>query len=89
MQSETTNLELIEEEAISEQEVLNYLVAVGGNNSRRSYDGEGKAMYESFVSLPLSSIMDTWDQLDQNVKLSVIESHIDDFKKWVKESSDV
>lgn len=89
MQSEATNLELIEEESISEQEVLNYLVAVGVNSSRRSYDGEGKAMYESFVSLPLSSIMDTWDRLDQNVRLSVIEAHIDDFKKWVKENSDV
>ena len=86
MQSETTKLELIEEETLSEQDVLNYLIAVGVNSSRRSYDGEGKTMYESFINLPLHSIIDTWDNLDQNVKLSVIEAHIDSFKRWVVES---
>jgi hypothetical protein len=88
MQTEATNLELIEEESISEQEIVNYLTAIGVNNSRRNYDGEGKAMYEAYINLPLSSIINTWDRLDPNVKLSVLETHADEFKRWVKENSD-
>lgn len=89
MEAEVTNLELIEEQSISEQDVINYLVAVGVNNSRRSYDGESKTMYESYIGLPLSSIIKTWDLLDQNVKLAVVEAHIDEFKAWIEEGSNV
>lgn len=89
MQTEATNLELIEEEAISEKEVVNYLVAIGVNSSRRSYDGDGKTMYEAYVNLPLSSIVDSWDHLDQNVKLAILDIRSEQFKAWAKESADV
>ena len=88
MQNEVQNLELIEEENITEESVLNYLVAIGVNACRRCYDSEQKAMYESYINLPLSVIVDCWDHLDQNVKLNVVESNLESFKKWAKESSD-
>tara|TARA_B100001029_G_C14640248_1_gene223890 strand:- start:35 stop:304 length:270 start_codon:yes stop_codon:yes gene_type:complete len=88
MQSEETKLELIEEETLTKEEVLNYLTAIGVNSCRRSYDGTTKAMYEAYLDLPLSVLVDSWDHLDQNVKISILDNHAEAFKRWIKESSD-
>tara|TARA_Y100001970_G_C14001238_1_gene733505 strand:+ start:464 stop:736 length:273 start_codon:yes stop_codon:yes gene_type:complete len=87
MQDEVTNLELVEEEeVVSKDSILTYLTAIGVNTCRRSYDGDSKAMYEAYLKLPLVNFVDSWEHLDPNVKISILDIHAESFKRWVKES---
>ena len=93
MSAEIKNLEIVpeeaQEEALTEEEVLNYLTAAGVNATHRKYDDEAKTMYQAYLDLPLSTLSDAWVHLDNNVKIAILDSHLDDFRKWIKESSDV
>jgi hypothetical protein len=77
-------LEIVEEEEImNKEDVLNYLIAIGVNTCNRSYDTAHKQMKESFLAMPLKEIAPSWDYLDDAVKISIINNHIDEFKSWV------
>ena len=77
-------LEIVEEEeTLNKEEVLNYLIAIGVNTCNRSYDTVHKQMKESFLAMPLKEIASSWDHLDDAVKISIIDSHVDEFKSWV------
>ncbi len=88
MQPEVQNLEIVEEPEITEQDIVSYLIGIGVNACRRGYDSDQKTMYSAYMELPLSSIVDSWEHFDQNVKLNIIESHIDSFSHWIKEKAD-
>lgn len=81
--SDNSHLEIVEEEFPSKEEVLYYLIAVGVNSCNRSYDAQQKQMRDSFLALPLGEIALAWDHLDDGVKISVLDSHSEDFKAWV------
>jgi hypothetical protein len=93
MQAEIKNLEIVQEEpqeeVLSEEEVLNYLTAVGVNASHRQYDEVAKKMYQAYLELPLPTLADAWEHLNDQVKIAILNAHLEDFKKWVKGSSDV
>lgn len=93
MQAEIKNLEIVQEEpqeeTLSEEEVLNYLTAVGVNASHRQYDETAKKMYQAYLELPLPTLADAWEHLNDQVKIAILNTHLEDFKKWVKGSSDV
>jgi hypothetical protein len=81
---ESVPLEIVEEEVVpTKEEVLNFLVAVGVNTCNRSYDATHKQMRDSFLEMPLRDIAPTWDALEDNVKVSVINAHQEEFKSWV------
>ena len=89
MQTEPQKLEIVQEEVMTEEEVLDYLTAAGVNATHRKYDDEAKRMYQAYLELPLSTLVSAWTHLDNNVKIAILDTHLDEFKKWVKESSDV
>lgn len=93
MQAEIKNLEVVPEEVqedvVNEEEVINYLTAVGVNASHRQYDDIAKKMYQAYIDLPLSTLVKTWEHLNDQVKIGIINMHLDEFKRWIKESSDV
>ena len=77
-------LEVVEEEeAMDKESVLNYLIAIGVNTCNRSYDASHKQMKEYFLAMPLKEIAPSWDYLDDAIKISVINDHIDEFKAWI------
>ena len=76
-------LELVEETSLSEEDILNYLVAMGVNSSYRKYDPEGKEMYSSYLNLPLKTISKSWERLDSQVKLAVIDANQELFLNWI------
>jgi len=91
MQAEIKNLEVVPEEVqediMSEEEVVNYLTAVGVNASHRQYDETAKKMYQAYIELPLSTLVNAWEHLNDQVKIAIINMHLDEFKRWIKESS--
>ena len=72
-----------EEEVMSKEDVLNFLIATGVNNCNRSYENVHKEMRMSFINMDLKEIAPTWDHLDDAVKVAVINSHIDEFRAWI------
>jgi hypothetical protein len=81
---ESVPLEIVEEEEVmSKEEVLNFLIAIGVNTCNRSYDLEQKELKSSFLEMSLKNIAPTWDKLDDAVKIAVLDAHIDEFKVWV------
>ena len=93
MQAEIKNLEVVPEEVqedvMSEEEVINYLTAVGVNASHRQYDETAKKMYQAYLELPLSTLVNAWEYLNDQVKIAILNAHLEDFKKWIKGSSNV
>ena len=93
MQTGTQNLEIVPEEVqedvMSEEEVVNYLTAVGVNASHRQYDETAKKMYQAYLELPLSTLVNAWEHLNDQVKIAILNTHLEDFKRWIKESSNV
>ena len=93
MQTGTQNLEvvqeIVQEDVMSEEEVVNYLTAVGVNSSQRQYDETAKKMYQAYLELPLSTLVNAWEHLNDQVKIAILNSHLEDFKRWIKESSNV
>ena len=93
MQTGTQNLEIVPEEVqedvMSEEEVVNYLTAVGVNASQRQYDEAAKKMYQAYLELPLSTLVNAWEHLNDNVKIAILNAHLEDFKRWIKGSSNV
>lgn len=93
MQAEVKNLEVVPEEVqedvLSEEEVVNYLTAVGVNSAHRQYDDVAKMMYRAYLELPLSTLVNAWEHLNDQVKVAIINTHLEEFKRWIKESSDV
>ena len=93
MSAEIKNLEIVQEEpqekVLSEEEVLNYLTAAGVNAVHRKYDDEAKKMYQAYLDLPLATLSDAWTHLENNVKIAILDAHMDDFRAWIKESSNV
>ena len=82
--AENPALEVVpEEEVMSKEDVLNFLIATGVNNCNRSYENPHKEMRNLFINMSLSEIPPTWDHLDDAVKVAVINAHIDEFKTWV------
>ena len=79
-----TCLEIVpEEEAMRKEDVLNFLIAIGVNTCNRSYDTAHKEMKDNFLAMSLKEIAPTWEHLDDNVKISIITIHADEFKVWV------
>jgi len=93
MQTGTQNLEIVPEEVqedvMSEEEVVNYLTAVGVNASHRQYDETAKKMYQAYLELPLSTLVNAWEHLNDQVKIAILNSHLEDFKRWIKGASNV
>ena len=93
MQTGTQNLEvvqeIVQEDVMSEEEVVNYLTAVGVNSSQRQYDEIAKKMYQAYLELPLSTLVNAWEHLNDQVKIAILNTHLEDFKRWIKESSNV
>jgi hypothetical protein len=78
------SLEVVqEEEVVSKEEVLNFLVAIGVNTCNRSYENHHKEMKNKFLEMDLKEIAPCWDHLDDSVKICVITQHSDEFKSWV------
>jgi hypothetical protein len=86
MQVEDKSLEEAEE-VMGEEEVLNYLTAVGVNSCHRQYDEKAKSMYQAYLGLPLSTLVNAWTHLNDQVKITILNMHLDDFKRWIEESS--
>lgn len=72
-----------EEEVISTDEILNRLVALGVNHSHRSYGDENKKLCAAYFALNLSTIANSWDMLEDVVKVKVVDEHSDEFKAWI------
>ena len=93
MSAEIKNLEIVQEEpqeeVMSEEEVVNYLTAVGVNSAHRQYDDTAKKMYQAYLELPLSTLVNAWDHLNEQVKIAILNTHLEEFKRWIKGSSDV
>jgi hypothetical protein len=93
MQAEVKNLEVVPEEVqedvMSEEEVVNYLTAVGVNSAHRQYDDQAKKMYQAYIDLPLSTLVNAWEHLNDQVKIAIVTTHLEEFKRWIRESSDV
>jgi hypothetical protein len=93
MSAEIKNLEIVQEEpqeeVMNEEEVLNYLTAVGVNASHRQYDDTAKKMYQAYLELPLPTLANAWEHLNDQVKIAILNAHLEDFKRWVKGSSNV
>jgi len=93
MQAEIKNLEVVPEEVqedvMSEEEVVNYLTAVGVNSAHRQYDDQAKKMYQAYIDLPLSTLVNAWEHLNDQVKIAIVTTHLEEFKRWIRESSDV
>lgn len=90
MYANEDNLEPVQEADVpqlTEDDIVSYLVAVGANSCRRNYDHQAKSVYDEYLKLPLTVIVDSWDHLDQNVKLAVIDAKSDEFKSWVRGQS--
>jgi|TARA_Y100000289_G_C3873472_1_gene124788 hypothetical protein len=83
MQNEEIESTEINKAPPSKGEVLNYLTALGVNSCVRRYDTESKEMYAAYLALPLNVLAETWDHLDSNVKVSILDSHLDEFKTWI------
>ena len=81
--------EEVQEDVMSEEEVLNYLTAVGVNSTHRQYDDTAKTMYQAYLALPLSTLVNAWEHLNDQVKIAILNTHLEDFKRWIKESSNV
>jgi hypothetical protein len=78
------HLEVVqEEEPLTKDEILNYLIAIGVNACNRSYDAAQKEMRKGFLTMPLKEIAPTWDHLEDQVKIAVITEHVEEFKAWV------
>ena len=81
---ESPHLEVVEEEpSLTKDEVLSVLIAIGVNSCNRSYDNAHKDLKSSFLEMPLIDIAKSWDHLEDAVKISVINSHAEEFKAWV------
>ena len=81
---ENSHLEVVqEEEPMSKEEVMNYLIAIGVNNCHRGYDNNLKELRDSFLNMSLKDIAPTWDHLDDSIKVSVVNAHADEFKAWI------
>lgn len=72
-----------EEPVMARQDVTNMLIAIGVNTCFRSYDSTHKKLSESFLSMSIKEIAPTWEHLDNNVKLEVINRNIDSFRSWI------
>ena len=82
---ESVPLEIVEEvEVMSKEEVLNFLIAIGVNTCNRSYDTDHKELKSSFLEMSLKDIAPTWDNLDDAVRIAVLNAHLDEFKAWVE-----
>jgi len=82
---ENVPLEIVEEvEVMSKEEVLNFLIAIGVNTCNRSYDTDHKELKSSFLEMSLKDIAPTWDNLDDAVRIAVLNAHLDEFKAWVE-----
>ena len=66
--------------------LIGRLAAYGVNSIIGAYDQRQKILVDSFLSLPLKFLMDSWDHLNDNVKLRIITSHKEEFKKWISNS---
>ena len=81
---ESVPLEIVEEvEVMSKEEVLNFLIAIGVNTCNRSYDTDHKELKSSFLEMSLKDIAPTWDNLDDAVRIAVLNAHLDEFKACV------
>tara|TARA_B100000131_G_scaffold323253_1_gene380997 strand:+ start:13602 stop:13868 length:267 start_codon:yes stop_codon:yes gene_type:complete len=81
---EGAQLEVVqEEEPLSKEEIENQLIAVGVNACYRSYDSRHKELRESFLALPLKDIAKSWDLLESNIKVAIIDENVEDFKKFI------
>jgi hypothetical protein len=82
--AESPHLEVVAEETpLSKEEVLSMLVAMGVNSCNRSYDNSHKELKSSFLKMPLSDIAKSWDHLEDGVKISVVNSHAEEFRAWI------
>ena len=83
---EGVQLEVVQEDVMSKEEVEYSLIAIGVNTCFRSYDNRHKELVAAFMEMPLSEISKSWDYLDQNVKIGVLDKHSEEFKRWIQEA---
>jgi|7_EtaG_2_1085326.scaffolds.fasta_scaffold00324_7 hypothetical protein len=82
-QLEVVASEEAEAERMSDSELLNNLIAMGVNSCTRSYDATQKRLKETFVEMELCKIAPTWDLLNNEIKIEVVNTHSDEFKAWI------
>lgn len=66
--------------------VRNKLIAIGANAASGSYDESHKSALSSFLSSPLSMISPTWAYLRTDLKVRVIDSHKEEFDRFIYRS---
>lgn len=86
--SENSTETLNEFDALSEQEVIYRLAALGVNACNNSYDVKMKCISDRFCKLNLKTVVNMWDLLDDRVKIRILNSNVEKFKAWVNSSSE-
>lgn len=69
---------------MDKKEIVARLVSLGVNNALQSY-GELKNVAEAYVALPLNQIIDCWPHLTDQAKVKVVNAHLPELMRWVKE----
>lgn len=82
-QSDISPEVLNEANALSEQEVIYRLAAFGINSCNQSYDQRQKAISDRFTRIDLGVIANMWDNLDERVKIRILNSNAEKFKAWI------
>ena len=72
-----------EQTLLEKEQVTTRLVSIGVNQVYRSYDGEQKEIYNSFINSELSFIAPCWNHLNDQVKVDVITAHNEEFLKFI------
>ena len=78
-----------ESEAQSHELIKNKLIAIGANSASGSYDESHKKALEGFLSMPLKAISPTWNFLRSDLKVRVIDSHKEEFDRFISSSEEL
>ena len=86
MSNNVVPLESAEEEQaplLSREVVVAKLMSAGVNQIFRSYEPEAKEVYRRFVESDLSFIAPCWPDLNDHVKIEVLNTHREEFLQFV------
>ena len=64
-------------------DVKNKLLAFGINTSIDTYSSEVKSVAYEFLDSSLENISDVWSDLNNNAKIRVLDTHSEEFARWV------
>ena len=84
MSNNVVSIDKQEDHSKSDDLVMSKLIAIGANYLQNSYEDEKKNVYSSFVKSSLGDIIEVWPYLENKVKVDIIDSHYEEFKKFVQ-----